>query len=74
MLIVFYDFDDRDYTYWGDYSTDGSNWKSFANGIMGKGAETLRFNFDITAKYLRLKGYNDKNDNLNILKMDLDYF
>eukprot|EP00349_Pseudokeronopsis_sp_Brazil_P009778 CAMPEP_0202956326 /NCGR_PEP_ID=MMETSP1396-20130829/828_1 /ASSEMBLY_ACC=CAM_ASM_000872 /TAXON_ID= /ORGANISM="Pseudokeronopsis sp., Strain Brazil" /LENGTH=120 /DNA_ID=CAMNT_0049673281 /DNA_START=117 /DNA_END=479 /DNA_ORIENTATION=+ len=74
MHLVFYDFDNRSYTWWGDYSLDGATWTPFANGRSGKGSEYLRFGFDINAKFLRFKGYNTKNDDFHIIGLDLDYF
>mmetsp|Transcript_11555 Transcript_11555/g.11528 ORF Transcript_11555/g.11528 Transcript_11555/m.11528 type:complete len:123 (+) Transcript_11555:121-489(+) len=74
MLIVFHDYDNRDYHWNGDHSLDGTTWHSFANGIFGKGAEYLKFPEDIEAKFIRIKGYNEVNDYMDLNKIELDYF
>mmetsp|Transcript_4210 Transcript_4210/g.3093 ORF Transcript_4210/g.3093 Transcript_4210/m.3093 type:complete len:112 (+) Transcript_4210:82-417(+) len=71
--IVFYDYDNRDYTLYMDYSTDGSNWVRVIGGIGAKGSITHNFGYDISAKFIRLSGYNTKNDDFHILRAQLDY-
>mmetsp|Transcript_14653 Transcript_14653/g.10536 ORF Transcript_14653/g.10536 Transcript_14653/m.10536 type:complete len:84 (+) Transcript_14653:274-525(+) len=74
LFLVFWDFDNRFYTYNAEYSADGVNWTRFATDAYGKNGEEIVFNSDVTAKYLRFDGVNNKNNYIHLLHVHLDYY
>ena len=74
LKIRFVDEDTRTYTYTLEVSLDGENYRAILDEYKQQSLEIIHLPKEVEAKYLRIKGRNDKNPyGIHLLAFLLEY-